>query len=92
MTRVQRRALRSPREYRTWWDRGSALTHQIGSDDWLADLADEALAANDYVIRDGIVAIPDVILLEGMAHGYDTSSTWIARRADGRAVHFFQMP
>ncbi len=60
-----------------------------------ADLADRALDSDRVVECEcmcGLVAVPDVVMLEGEANGQDTPTTWRLLRDDGRSVHFFLLP
>lgn len=39
-----------------------------------------------------VVVIPDVVLVELMANGFDDTATTGLQRADGRTVHLFRVP
>jgi len=40
----------------------------------------------------GVIAVPDVSLLLGVAHGLDVPPTAVLRRYDGRSVSFYSIP
>lgn len=59
-----------------------------------ADLADAALEAGEPRIACGLLAIPDVIVVEGIANGLPPlpTDTPMLVRPDGRYVVFFREP
>jgi hypothetical protein len=65
-----------------------------GPSDVYVKLADEVLATNavaaDYAA--GILAVPDVIVAEGVANGNAAPASWRLNRADGRSVTFYRIP
>lgn len=40
----------------------------------------------------GIIVVPDLVVLEGIANGEDSPHTWRLRRGDGREVSIFALP
>lgn len=62
------------------------------SDPLYEGLADAALAQGQIVGACGVLAVPDVILVEGHANGLTAPQTFILVRPDGRYVAFFREP
>ena len=56
--------------------------------------ADVALARGQMVplFGLGMVVVPDVLLLEGIAHGLDVPPSATVRRADGRSARIYRLP
>jgi hypothetical protein len=61
-----------------------------------AALADEALSTDRIAVGwaggQYIMAVPDVVLAEGLANGKPTPESLTVERADGRTVTFYRMP
>ena len=56
------------------------------------DAADEALATNQAVVIDGVILIPDVLMVIAQAEGMPTPATSQLLRDDGRSVTFYRWP
>lgn len=57
-------------------------------------LADKVFATGNPMACEvhGIVVVPDLVVLEGIANGETQPDTWRLRRHDGREVSIFALP
>jgi len=57
-------------------------------------LADKVFATGEPLACEscGIIMVPDMVVLEGIANGETQPNTWRLRRADGREVSIFALP
>lgn len=56
----------------------------------LAAGAHRALEEGQCMHRDGVVLVPDVLLAEALANGFEFPETFRIIRDDGREVHMYQ--
>lgn len=64
------------------------------TDDHVAELATMALASGlaEWCPHCRIAAVPDVVMIQGLANGEAPPDTWSLVRDDGRAVYVFSVP
>ncbi len=57
-------------------------------------LADKVFATGNPMACEvhGIVVVPDLMVLEGIANGEESPNTWRIQRGDGREVSIFALP
>ena len=69
-------------------------TREALATDHAAELADLALSAGQVAGCDdcGLILVPDLVMVEGLANGQQVPDTWRMRRHDGRVAYVYRLP